>query len=474
MPRRGRARSCAYESWLETGEQRSSTRFAPTTAEDCRSTAALRDWLLDAMRPEVAARLAPTSTRSSPPAAKEPATSRTSWPACGRGSTPACSTEFPRRARRRRRRPAERRLLGHLLLFHYREAKPQCWHCFAMMDLTADDLIDEREAIGAARARTGVPRRSPRPSIDTSGRFTVPAPGVQARPSRSACRPGRPGKSRKVQSNRTTTAWSSSAARPRRAAGGQRARSRGVAARGGKVREAATEVARAVLEARTVSRPCEPFCAASAPRSTPRPSRARSTTWSARPSLSTLVPRRCRVRLARARPIALRHGGRGDEGRPPRCGHGELPRRDPEPPARGRGTALGRPASCFRRCLQRRGIRVPPRPRRPRSTTNRTTFGDFAARRRAPRGCWPARSTGRRFDLLFIDEAGQFSLANALALAPWPRAWSCSATRNSCRRSPRPTIPTAPAPRCSSTSRRPHTSPTDRGVLLDATLAHAP
>ena len=86
-------------------------------------------------------------------------------------------------------------------------------------------------------------------------------------------------------------------------------------------------------------------------------------------------------------------------------------------------------------------------------------------------GCSPAPSTARSFDLLFIDEAGQFSLANAAAARPRRRrAWSCSATRSSFRRSPRPTTPTAPAPRCSSTcSTARATIPPDRGVLLTET-----
>ena len=55
------------------------------------------------------------------------------------------------------------------------------------------------------------------------------------------------------------------------------------------------------------------------------------------------------------------------------------------------------------------------------------------------------------------------------------RAWCCSAIPSSCRRSPRPSTPTAPAHRCSSTcsTARARSAP-DRGVLLDRELAHAP
>ena len=40
----------------------------------------------------------------------------------------------------------------------------------------------------------------------------------------------------------------------------------------------------------------------------------------------------------------------------------------------------------------------------------------------------------RAFDLIFIDEAGQYALANAVGSDSPPRAWCCSATRSSCRR----------------------------------------
>jgi uncharacterized protein len=43
---------------------------------------------------------------------------------------------------------AERRLLSHLMLFHKREAKPEWWRFFELCDMTPEQLIDERDAIG--------------------------------------------------------------------------------------------------------------------------------------------------------------------------------------------------------------------------------------------------------------------------------------------------------------------------------------
>ena len=75
-----------------------------------------------------------------------------------------------------------------------------------------------------------------------------------------------------------------------------------------------------------------------------------------------------------------------------------------------------------------------------------------------------------KFDSLFIDEAGQFALANAAAVGLPPRTSSCSATRSSYLRSPRPSTQTARAPRCSSTSSTAQArSPPGDGVLLTET-----
>ena len=44
---------------------------------------------------------------------------------------------------------------------------------------------------------------------------------------------------------------------------------------------------------------------------------------------------------------------------------------------------------------------------------------------------WAREDMRDSVDVLVVDEAGQFSLADTLASAPRPGAWSCSATRAS-------------------------------------------
>jgi predicted RecB family nuclease len=130
----------AYQEYLESGEDAKLEAIADYNADDCRSTMALRDWLLverggvgfqeaDPPRPpseDQLARLAEDERLEAALLAGEP----------GDG----------------------RRLLADLLQFHRREARPEWWAYFERVGRTADELRDEdTEAIGDLTPADDVP-----------------------------------------------------------------------------------------------------------------------------------------------------------------------------------------------------------------------------------------------------------------------------------------------------------------------------
>ena len=69
---------------------------------------------------------------------------------------------------------AERRLLGHLLLYHWREGKPAWWRYFDLRGKPLSDLLDDRDALAGARARPEPSAGAPSRGRSTT-RFTFPA-----------------------------------------------------------------------------------------------------------------------------------------------------------------------------------------------------------------------------------------------------------------------------------------------------------
>jgi uncharacterized protein len=122
-----------YERWIETRDERFLAGIARYNDEDCRATLALRDWLLGARPVE------------------------TPWahldvPAEGDDDKRAADQE--REALRQALvdgAPAgsSRWLAGELLLYHRREARPAWWWFFERRDqMSAEDLVADGEAIG--------------------------------------------------------------------------------------------------------------------------------------------------------------------------------------------------------------------------------------------------------------------------------------------------------------------------------------
>ena len=94
----------------------------------------------------------------------------------------------------------------------------------------------------------------------------------------------------------------------------------------------------------------------------------------------------------------------------------------------------------------------------------------------APRGSGRARSSTDTVDVLFVDEAGQMSLANVLAVVPGrgqPRAARRSAAARSAAEGEPPGRRRA-SPRCDTCSATPKTMPAGRGLFLPTTWRMSP
>ena len=121
-----------FERWLELGDDALLEQIRLYNEEDCRSTVALHEWLL-AQRPrDLPWRPAPEG-RERPPEAEERDAERVAL----REALLDGATEG-----------GPRRLLGHVLDYHRREAKPQWWEWFHHLTLDDEELVEDADTIG--------------------------------------------------------------------------------------------------------------------------------------------------------------------------------------------------------------------------------------------------------------------------------------------------------------------------------------
>jgi predicted RecB family nuclease len=125
----------AFETWLETGDESPLRDVERYNEEDCRSTFELHEWLLEIRPAEQPWRAAPDER---PP--KEETIERDAERAALRDRLLAGTEEGE-----------PRRLLGHLVEYHQREARPQWWAWFRWPQLDEDELIADRTALGGLR-----------------------------------------------------------------------------------------------------------------------------------------------------------------------------------------------------------------------------------------------------------------------------------------------------------------------------------
>ncbi len=130
----------AYQEYLQTGRDERLTAIADYNADDCRSTMALRDWLLDE-RGGVAFH------ETDPPRAQSEAQ-----------LARMAELERLEAALLEGRPDAGRVLVADLLRFHRREARPEWWAFFERLGRTPAELRDEdTEAIGELTPADDVP-----------------------------------------------------------------------------------------------------------------------------------------------------------------------------------------------------------------------------------------------------------------------------------------------------------------------------
>ena len=128
-----------YEEWIETGDDALLAAIAAYNEEDCRSTLLLREWLLE-RRAEAEAEWG----------------REIGWrePREVRGITPEAAEALEERGRLREELLAgaeeddERWLAAQLLDYHRREAKPAWWAFFQRLKLTPGELLEDAESIG--------------------------------------------------------------------------------------------------------------------------------------------------------------------------------------------------------------------------------------------------------------------------------------------------------------------------------------
>ena len=137
----------AYESWLKAGEPALLESIRAYNQEDCESTASLYHWLLTRMRPEAAAQYGADFDELAKPADEE-AYEGPRWLPEVLALINRLQADFPEQVEDDDAEQAVRRLLGEIVLYHYRESKPQFWSWFDLRAKTPVELVLEREAIG--------------------------------------------------------------------------------------------------------------------------------------------------------------------------------------------------------------------------------------------------------------------------------------------------------------------------------------
>jgi predicted RecB family nuclease len=129
----GGASIVIFEQWMQTGEQALLDQIDAYNREDCIATRLLRDWLLELKRQ--AGPIAPAP----PPEEPKP--------------TPERKAE--RAELSARLLGAGEELAAHLLDYHDRERKPVWWAFFDRIEMTPDELVEDAESIGQVELVSG-------------------------------------------------------------------------------------------------------------------------------------------------------------------------------------------------------------------------------------------------------------------------------------------------------------------------------
>jgi predicted RecB family nuclease len=155
--REGGGSIVAYEAWLDSGDQELLEAIRAYNDEDCRSTLSLRDWLQNGMRPEAATQFGVDFEDYRDPEPEE-VRGAPEWMPEVQSLIDRLTAELPADGEPDAPEAAERRLLSHLLLYHRREGKPAWWRYFDLRGKPLAELIDDRDALaGLVRDETVMP-----------------------------------------------------------------------------------------------------------------------------------------------------------------------------------------------------------------------------------------------------------------------------------------------------------------------------
>lgn len=144
-----------YEQWLQSGDSARLEEIERYNEQDCRSTRTLRDWLLERAG-EARAKFGELPPRLEEPP-RLPTEERLQEMAQVAALTASLTSEIPGDARSRSDGPSARQLMAHLLEYHHREERPQWWAIFDLCGKHPDELMDEPGAIAGLTPRPNVP-----------------------------------------------------------------------------------------------------------------------------------------------------------------------------------------------------------------------------------------------------------------------------------------------------------------------------
>jgi predicted RecB family nuclease len=144
-----------FESWLAGGGEEILADIERYNADDCRSTHLLREWLLALRAQAEHTRVTPFTWRENEPAAapEDPGRAELAAELLDDLAAPGSLREL----RADNDSTRARWLLGHLLEYHAREAKPAYWQYYERLE-NVDRLLEfDHEALGGLRLRDDVP-----------------------------------------------------------------------------------------------------------------------------------------------------------------------------------------------------------------------------------------------------------------------------------------------------------------------------
>jgi predicted RecB family nuclease len=144
--REGGGSIVAYETWLKTREATILDDIAAYNGDDCRSTRLLRDWAMG-LRADAATKFGVDFDALRIPAL-DAERDDPEWVARVQTIIEQLEVDLPQDVKEDDADQAERRMLAWLLMYHRREALPAWWQFFALCAMQSDELVDQTDAIG--------------------------------------------------------------------------------------------------------------------------------------------------------------------------------------------------------------------------------------------------------------------------------------------------------------------------------------